>query len=298
MVFRNLLGAAMALLVAGCASFDFMPRNDIKSAYNHQWSKAKNLTYAGGMRAKVHDQQLPAGAYDNKGKLQEYKLGNISHPAYGSASGVTGVTVQPYGAFEHFYWGWTVPGASHYQENRFFAWMPVDMGKDEFLARDTLELMLSRASLSILNDMNYKYKPVKSPYEVQGQKFKQWYLEQTGGNCSFARMNCVLSIFVPVPQAISQAPFFSYYSMAGQPAWFFHSGNSETFPRLAITQGEGLKSISENVFYQKLSARLPGWLYFYEAPNEVGTGDNNRTIAYPYILEKGKPLLFIRPTNK
>ena len=296
MIFRNLLGAAAALLlIAGCANY--LPSKSEKGAYNTQWSKAKNLTYAGGMRKQVHDQQLPAGAYDKGGKLQDYKLGNVSHPAYGSASGVVGVNVKPYGAFEHFYWGWTVPGASHYGDHRLFAWMPIAMAKDEIGARETLETMLSRAALAILNDMNYKYKPVAAPYKHEGLAFKQWYLEQTGANCSFARMNCVLSLYVPVPRPRNQAPFYSYFSMAGQPAWYFSAGNSDSFPRLAITEGEGLQSISENVFYQKLSARLPGWVYFYLAPDKVGTGDNNKTIAYPYLLEKGKPLLFIRPTK-
>ncbi len=295
MIIRNLLGAAAALLIAGCALN--MPGKNHKGAYNEKWSKAKNLTYAGGMRKQVHDQQLPAGAYNKEGKLQDYKLGNVSHPAYGAASGVVGVNVKPYGAFEHFYWGWTVPGASHYDHHRVFAWMPIAMAKDEIEARETLELMLTRSALTILNDMNYKYKPVKTPYQHNGLAFKQWYLEQTGANCSFARMNCVLSLYVPVPRPVDRAPFYSYFSMAGEPSWYFSAMDDDSFPRLSITEGEGLQSISENVFYQKLSARLPGWVYFYMAPNEVGIGDDNKTIAYPYLLEKGKPLLFIRPNK-
>lgn len=292
MTIRYLLVVA-TVLMTGCA-FKF---HKTDSFYNEEWSKAKNMVHTAGMHKQVHDQQLPAGAYDKEGNLQDHKLGNISHPAYGSGSGIAGVNVQPYGAFERFYWGWSVPGASHYSAHRLFAWMPDEMAKDEGKAREKMEIMLSRASLAILEEMGYKNQAVKKPYELNGLHFKQWYLEQPGGTCSFARLNCILSIYVPEPVPVNQAPFFSYYSIAGQPSWFFASRDTDTYPRLAITQGEGLKSISENVFYQKLSARLPGWVYFYLAPDEVGTGDNNGTVAYPYVLEKGKPLLFIRPTR-
>ena len=290
MKIRYLLVVA-TILLAGCAS-QFRNSN---SPYNENWSKAKNIVHSAGMRHQLHDQQLPAGAYKN-GQLQDHKLGNISHPAYGSGSGMTGVHVQPYGAFERFYWGWSVPGASHCSNHRLFAWMPDEMAEDEIKAREILETMLGRASIVILEEMGYKSQPVKKPYELQGLTFKQWYLEQPNGTCNFARLNCVLSIYVPQPVAIRQSPFFSYYSTAGQPSWFFAAEDYDAFPRLSLTQGEGMKSISENVFYQKLSARLPGWIYLYLAPNEVGTGENNKTIAYPYVLEKGKPLLFIRPT--
>lgn len=291
MTIRYLLVVA-TMMITGCAlQFQKSP------PYNEEWSKAKNMVHIAGMRKKVHDQQLPVGAYDKEGNLQEHKLGNISHPAYGSSSGVVGVNVQPYGAFERFYWGWTVPGASHYSDNRLFAWMPDEMADDESKAREKMEVMLSRASLAILEEMGYRSQAFKKPFELDELYFKQWYLEQPGGTCSFARLNCVLSLYVPEPEAVSQAPYFSYYSIAGQPSWFFASQDNDNFPRLAITQGEGMESISENVFYQKLSARLPGWVYFYLAPDEVGTGDNNRTIAYPYVLEKGMPLLFIRPTR-
>ena len=171
------------------------------------------------------------------------------------------------------------------------------MADNEGKAQEKMEAMLGRASLAILEEMGYKAQAIKKPYELNGLPFKQWYLEQTGGICNFARLNCVLSLYIPEPVAVSQAPFFSYYSIAGQPSWFFASEDNDTYPRLAITQGEGLESISENIFYQKLSARLPGWVYLYLAPDEVGTGDNNTTIAYPYVLEKGKPLLFIRPAR-
>ena len=290
MMIRQLLVVA-TILLAGCA-FKFQ---NPKSDYNDSWSKAKNIVHTAGMRYQIHDQQLPAGAYKS-GKLQDHKLGNISHPAYGSASGVVGVNVQPYGAFERFYWGWSVPGASHYSDHRLFAWMPDEMAQDEQKAREMLETMLGRASIAILEEMGYKSQPVKKPYELQGLKFKQWYLEQPDGTCRFARLNCVLSLYIPIPMPVNQAPYFSYYSVAGQPSWFFAAEDNNIFPRLSITQGGGMKSISENVFYQKLGARLPGWIYFYLAPDEVGTGNNNQTIAYPYVLEKGKPLLFIRPT--
>ena len=289
MNFRILI-LAVTVLITGCVA----PQ---KTPYNGQWSKAKNLSHAAGLADQMYDQQLPASAYNEEGKLFDYKLGNISHPAYGSASGVVGMSVMPYGPFESFYWGWTVPGISHHNEHRLFAWMPKDMAEDAASAKITMEIMLSRASLAILEEMGFQHELSQSPYQHQGISFKQWFLGQEGGHCSIQKQNCVLSLYLPEPQGIEEAPSFSFYSIASEPSWFSEASDENTYPRLVIAEGEARESVRENVFYQKLSARLPGWVYFYMAPNEVGTGENNRTVAYPYILEKGSPLLFIRPVK-
>lgn len=278
-----------AIILSGCSQHP--------QPYQEQWSKAKNLANAAGMTTRIHDQQLPSSAYNQQGKLREHKLNNISHPAYGSGSGVSGVNINPYGPFEHFYWGWTIPGASHHSEHRLFAWMPFQMAKDPHAARVMLETLLIRSSLAILSEMDYDYQPINMPFEHEGRTFKQWYLGKDTGSCSLDTMNCVLSLYVPDPIGPYEAPNYTYHSIAGVDSWFFDAGNESTYPRLILAQGDGMKSISESVFYQKLSARLPGWLYFYMAPNEVGTGENNRTVAYPYLLEKGNPLLFIRPVK-
>ena len=279
-----------ALLVVSCGVFhSYAP-------YNENWSKAKNIVHSAGMNQQVFDQQLPTGAYNKDGTLKSDKLNKIAHPAYGSASGIQGVTVQPYGAFERFYWGWSVPGVSHYDENRVFAWMPADMANSEAEAREKMELMLGRASLAILEEMGFRHQVVQKPFQLGAHTFQQWYLDHPERACRFARLNCMLSLYVPTPEHVHRAPKFAYYSIAGEPAWFFASEDTDDFPRLTLAQSGGLESMRESVFFQKLSARLPGWVYFYLAPDEVGTGENNTTIAYPYVLEKGKPLLFIRPT--
>ncbi|WP_263080558.1 hypothetical protein [Endozoicomonas sp. Mp262] len=276
-------------LVSGCASKS--------SKYNSQWSKAKNLTAAAGLVRQMHDQQLPAMAYNKDGKLLDYKLGSITHPAYGSSSGVTGVSIAPYGAFENFYWGWSVPGASHRSTHRVFAWMPENKAKEAAHARQVFENMMARSSLNVIQEMQYKVQAIKAPYVHLGVAFRQWYLERADGECSFEKMNCVLSIYIPEPMGPVITPAFSHYATAGHGAWLFHLADEFRYPRVAISQGNGLESIEENVFYQKLSARLPGWVYLYMAPDEVGVGEDNRTIGYPYVLEKGKPLLYVRPVK-
>lgn len=289
MLFRTLI-LILVTVLAGCASKDKIP-------YNEQWSKAKNLTNAAGINQKIYDQQLPAPAYTQEGKLLDYKLDNISHPAYGSASGVVGLSVNPYGPFEKFYWGWTIPGVSHHREHRMFAWMPEKMAFSTTNAQSVMETMLTRASLAILDEMGYQHELAKTTYEHEGIPFRQWYIGQEGNHCVPKKKNCVLSLYVPEPEAVERAPSFSFYSIASEQTWFFSAEDEGRYPRLVLAEGEGRESISENVFYQKLSARLPGWVYFYMAPNEVGVGENNRTVAYPYLLEKGKPLLFVRPVK-
>ena len=289
MKFRALILILITAL-AGCASKDNIP-------YNEQWSKAKNLTNAAGISQKIFDQQLPASAYTQEGNLLDYKLDNISHPAYGSASGVAGLSVNPYGPFEKFYWGWTIPGVSHHREHRMFAWMPEKMAFSTANAQSVMETMLTRASLAILDEMGYRHEPAKTVYEHEGIPFRQWYIGQEGNHCGLKKKNCVLSLYVPEPQTLERAPSFSFYSIASEQTWIFSAEDESKYPRLILAEGEGRESISENVFYQKLSARLPGWVYFYMAPNEVGVGEDNRTVAYPYLLEKGRPLLFVRPVK-
>ena len=288
MIFRTLL-LIMITTLAGCASKD-------KILYNDEWSKAKNLANAAGMTHKIYDQQLPSPAYTQDGQLLDYKLNSISHPAYGNASGVTGLGRNPQGPFEKLYWGWTIPGVSHHREHRMFAWMPENMASSAADAKTIMETMLRRASLAILDEMGYSHAPAKTVYEHKGIPFNQWYIGQKGNHCTLKKRNCVLSLYIPEPYDLEEAPGFSFYSVASESVWFF-SAEDDTYPRLILAEGEGRESISENVFYQKLSARLPGWVYFYMAPNEVGVGEENRTVAYPYLLEKGIPLLFVRPVN-
>ena len=286
---HHYLLVAMSVLLSGCVSKAV--------TYNEQWSKAKNLTNTAGLTRQMHDQQLPGTAYDKEGKLLDYKLGSISHPAYGGASGVTGINIAPYGAFETFYWGWGVPGASHRRNHRFFAWMPETKASDAEDARQIMEDMVTKTAISILKEMHYKLQLAKKPYIHLGIPFKQWYLEGSDMQCTFKDMNCILSLYIPEPVGPVITPAFSFYATAGQNAWLFDLADEYRYPRVAITQGDGLKSVAENVFYQKLSARLPGWAYLYLAPDQVGVGENNKTISYPYVLEKGKPLLFLRPVK-
>ena len=285
----NFLLIAATLLLSGCIS------KAVK--YNDQWSKAKNLTHTAGMTRQMPDQQLPATAYSKAGQLLDYELGSISHPAYGGASGVTGLHIAPYGAFETFYWGWGMPGASHRRDHRLFAWMPENKAADKEQARQMMENMMTKAATDILAEMQYKLQLVKKPYIHLGIPFKQWYIEGGDQRCTFKAMNCILSLYIPEPVGPVITPAFSFYATAGQNAWLFHLADEYRYPRIAISQGDGLRSVPENVFYQKLSARLPGWVYLYLAPDEVGVGEDNRTISYPYVLEKGKPLLFIRPVK-
>ncbi len=278
------------LLLAGCLAGYNKP-------YESEWSKAKNLATAGGMGGKLYDQELPDTAYDNEGNLLDYKLNSIFHPAYGSISGFAGVTINPYGPFENFYWGWTIPGVSHHSQHRLFAWMPLDMASDSLNARAVMETMMIRTSLDILDELKYQIQEIPNPFIHEGQQFRQWYLEHADNNCSLEEMNCVLSLYIPEPKGPYKAPRFAYHNIAAEQSWFFSAGNNSVFPRLILAEGDGTKGISANQFYQKLSVRLPGWAYFYIAPNEAGIGEENRTIPYAYVLEKGKPLLFIRPVK-
>ena len=289
MIFRTLT-LILVTALAGCASKDEIP-------YNEQWSKAKNLTNATGMSQKIYDQQLPPPAYTGEGVLLDYKLDNISHPAYGRASGIVGLSVNPYGPYKKFYWGWTIPGISHHREHKIFAWMPKKMASSKANAQSVMTTMLIRSSLAILDEMGYQHEPANTMYEHEGIPFRQWYIGQKGNHCGLKKMNCVLSLYIPEPDDLERAPSFSFYSIANEQTWFFSAEDEDKYPRLVLAEAEGRESISENVFYQKLSARLPGWVYFYMAPNEVGIGMDNRTVAYPYLLEKGKPLLFVRPVN-
>ncbi len=288
---RRLFTMLISLMLAACTSNPKQP----SSQFQDDWSKARNITHAAGLDRQIYDQQLSGPAYNEKGALLDYKLAHINHSAYGSSSGVAGVNVRPYGPYENLYLGWTIPGASHLSEHRLFAWMPKELAENATDAQDMLESMLTKASLDILRDMGFLIRKTQETFEHEGIYFKQWYLGLPGESCSLKKKNCILSLYIPLPSAEVNAPGFVFYNVASEPAWLFDARDNTKYARLVLAEGEGKKSISESVFYQKLSARLPGWVYFYMAPNKVGTGDNNKTVPYPYVLEKGRPLLFVRP---
>lgn len=291
----GLLSVLALLWLTGCAPMKV-------GSLDERWSKARNLTMAAGMGDELTDHRLAEEAYDSDGNLLDYQLDRLALPAYGSSSGVAGLKVMPHGPFQNFYSGWALPGNNHLQEHHFFAWMPltelnkpVDTGP-ETTPRERLEALIIEHSMASLRDMSYKARPFSARHQLNGIDVRQWYLSDEDSGCDVSAQNCVLTVYVPPHIKEMVAPAYTHHTIAGKEALLFSAhGDDEAFPRIIITQAGGIRTISEHVFYQKLSARMPGWFYLYLAPDEVGIADNNKTIGYPYVLEKGRPLLFVSP---
>ena len=291
----GLLSVLALLWLTGCVSMK-------TGTLNEHWSKARNLTVAAGMGEELIDHRLAEEAYDRHGKLLDHQLDRLALPAYGASSGVSGLKILPHGPFQNFYSGWAMPGNNHLHEHHFFAWMPlkelnkpVDTGP-ETTPRDRLEAMIIEHSMAVLRDMSYKARPFSVMHSINGIDVRQWYLSDEDSGCDISAQNCVLTVYVPPHIKEMAAPAYTHHTIAGKEALLFSAnGDDEAFPRIIITQAGGIRTISEHVFYQKLSARMPGWFYLYLAPDEVGIADNNKTIGYPYVLEKGRPLLFVSP---
>lgn len=290
---------AIAALLAGCASSNSKPY-----VHNPKLSEALNLAEAAGIYGL---EDIPAD--------QAYRAG-------GSGTGIAGAVVV--GALDA---GSPLPGFSALGgglmgflsmaippskgiagSSQIVAFVPKRIAPDVDLAAKAMfdELMAAvtaaREAIDLPQPFRYGEIEVRQPENNHG--VLSISLPVHGGYCDDASLTCRFYSGAPTGGGASTAGSrsriregFAPQSWGGADSWRFVSGTG-------LSNGDGRGGFWESPllpefqFYQKVSERLPPWMYLYSAPGHTSYRRENGTYAWlpaPVILRQGGILPFIEP---
>jgi hypothetical protein len=78
-------------------------------------------------------------------------------------------------------------------------------------------------------------------------------------------------------------------------AYAFTSGHETQYNYVIVSNG-ATSHAPQQAIYAAISKQLPAWAYLYLAPKSVNL-ENGDKVAFPYLLEQGKPELFVYPKD-
>lgn len=272
-MFKKSLMLLVVAFASGCATGPAM--------YDDRASEALNVMRAAGMQDGMKD---VTGNYtleqDAKRLGAAFKAGMIGY--YGLADMLTeGVLLALFAP--------SSPGVN----NWLIAWQPIgDMSPDE--ARQRLKEITDEAIAKTAQE-----------WDFEGTRFKKideyGRIHFEGGRCNEHGFECIYR-----PQALNI--FARKTKREPAPAWL-GGGDSYAFvdgtaARVIINQGMSRNSkgnhanaINEVEFFRRVSEHMPEWAYFYFAPNKVSWGAEIGFIQVPVMLNQGRVLLFVTPSN-
>jgi hypothetical protein len=85
----------------------------------------------------------------------------------------------------------------------------------------------------------------------------------------------------------------NFVSGAQGAAYAFTSGHETQYNYVNVGNGAASHA-PQQAIYAAISKQLPAWAYLYLAPKAVKL-ENGDKVAFPYLLEQGKPELFVYP---
>ena len=290
---------ALAALLAGCASSTPKPY-----VHNPKYSEALNLAEAAGIYGL---DDIPADkAYRARGSgtglagaaaVGVLDAGNPL-PGFsalgGGVMGFLSMAIPPPPG----------PGAS----SQIVAFIPKSIAPDMDTAVRVQSEHLKAAfraameDLPLLDPFRYGEIEIKDPEANYG--FLTVTLRVFGGYCDRGGLSCGFQAHVPTggnsATAASKSRIrdgFAPQKLGGTPARRFVSG-------AGLSNGDGKGGdwedplLPEFEFYQKVSERLPPWMYLYIAPGNTSYRKEDGTYAWlpaPAILHQGRILPFIKP---
>jgi len=281
-VMRFLATGCLVGILSACASTPV--------TFNPEQSQAMNIARAGGIDFKLKDTEIPKDTVN----------GIVESSGYGFAMAASGYNA-PIPGFSSIemagmnFASWLLSPGPQSSRNSLFAWMPKEyVGKGEDPV-DKLADLLLEATGQVVEDMGYD--AAKSI--ARGGKDKSGLAvyfrvksKPEDGRCknSPTRSTCWISFGLRDPKNTSVAPDF--VASTGE-AYFFNPSSGVyslyKFPR----ENAG---INELEFLQKLSAKLPKWVYFYAAPKKIKF-DKDSKLKIPVIINQGKVLYFVKPIS-
>lgn len=290
--------AAIALL-AGCASSTPKPY-----ANNPKLSEALNLAEAAGIYGL---KDIPA---------------DKAYRAKGSGTGIAGAAVV--GALDA---GSPLPGFSALgggvmgflsmaippppgpgEASQIVAFVPKSIAPDMDAASKTTAGALNAAIEAAMKEVAlpapFRYGEMELTSAPNKYGFRSSLVAIHGMDCGIGETKCAMDFYVPVRERTGSATKsfgiregFAPQAFGGEPAWSVVGG---IFLSNTSNLGHYWEKplLPEMEFYQKVSERLPPWMYLYIAPGHTSYRREDGTYAWfpaPAILRQGKILLFVEP---
>lgn len=272
---------ALSTLFVGCAGGG---KYNAPSYYDGG-SKAYNISFAGWIREGMKDRHAPEGynklgeaAFDSADLYATYFMNpSLGLTNWGSLGlGILSKIAGPKPAG---------------QRNTLIAWMPVtDPNIPMEAAHKQLDSIVNDAVISALAELK-----ISHSYEGKGDYGQHIFkLKNDALDCS-ERTSC--SLEYRIDNLAARGPSPDYIDEPSDMSIAFTGGGKykDDYNWLEINSDNG-SSFPQQDLYLAISRNLPGWAYIYLAANEINTG-NGKKITYPLLLGKGKPELFIYPTD-
>jgi hypothetical protein len=187
---------------------------------------------------------------------------------------------------------WAIGPKQHGARNSLIAWMPAN---EAVSPADAQGKLLSHVKVSIesaLTDLGADFTLL---YDQDGELTYQFYKSEwdcptwVNGKSKVSDM-CSVKVKIIAPRT-GTAP--NFVSGAQGAAYAFTSGHETQYNYVNVGNGAASHA-PQQVIYATISKKLPAWAYLYLAPKAVKL-ENGDKVAFPYLLEQGKPELFVYP---
>ena len=176
-------------------------------------------------------------------------------------------------------------------KNSIFAWMPSKVAETKEQARIEMTRILRDSISKSLAENNWKHKDYSERDRVIFSIINEsWGCELKKGS------QCYIYIVVDDFYQSSDPLFFKggeFGFKLDHHQLRSRAYNNSTFNRLAIVNEPKIKHFDSDLLLS-ISQNLPEWIYLYLAPKEINLADGT-PLQFPILLEKGKPLLYVRP---
>lgn len=265
-----------SIFLSACSS-SIVPREE----YDHSHSKAWNIVSAADMVTGINDTKLPK----NNSSKGVYDAAFVLSGFYSGLNGVGNLSGGLYNL------GWSIfEPSKHGARNTLIGWLPVEKAKTEEEARAVFLEEVTNAIKLSFDELNIKY---EESYKDSSTKYLV-VLDYKDWGCT-EDSYCAFNAKIYEPDMAYTPPFLDP-SGTGK-SWAFRGNSGVYFNFLNL--GKNLFAENPNTVDQVrlnalISKHLPDYAYIYIAPNKTKDSEGNK-VKIPYLLEKGKPQLFIVP---
>ncbi|EHK9070988.1 hypothetical protein QUN95_003064 [Vibrio parahaemolyticus] len=271
------LSIATCLTITGCTS------TSEPVVYDSSHSRAYNIAQAGDLY-DVKDKKVPRADYESLSFAGDAAANTL---LFTSSAGL-GMSLS-----EGFGIGLLTAALDNpdpAMRNSIMAWMPQSEAESPAQAQNLLLEQVTQAMSATLNELSVGYE--KTPATDDEATEFYFYSDELGCPKYEQGMTnrdlCYMRAQIIEPY-LHVSPDFVESSTQ---AYTFSSNHKFRYHRFKVTPGKTATLPLEQI-YASVSKKLPEWAYLYIASGNLQFGDQK--VTAPYLLEQGKPNLFIIP---